>query len=206
MLDAGHGGTDEGTKMRSFREKKITLMTALYAKRELEAMGYRVILTRFKDVSVSLVKRTKLANQSRVALFVSIHFNASQNPLAKGIEVYYCGGKKTERTTASRRLASLILHHLLDETESRSRGVKTGNFHVIRETQMPSVLVEGGFVTNREERIQLKDKNYLAKIAKGIAKGVDHYAKNCVLGASRTRDLPLRRRPLYPPELRGQDT
>ena len=73
---------------------------------------------------------------------------------------------------------------MLHYTHAESRGVKAGNFHVIRETTMPAVLVEGGFITNHEESTLLYDKKYLARIAKGIAQGVEKYFRTNVLGAS----------------------
>jgi len=178
ILDAGHGGTDEGAKVKHFKEKKITLVTALLTKKYLEERGYRVIMTRTRDVFVSLSKRVAIANKIGASIFVSIHYNASPNPSAKGIEVYYYDSKEQSRTRASKRLASCILPRLIDETEALSRGVRVGNFHVIRETQMPAVLVEGGFVTNQEECSLLKEKRYLDLIAKGIAEGVDKYLKS----------------------------
>lgn len=178
VLDAGHGGTDEGAKVKWFKEKKITLATVLYTKKYLEQLGYRVILTRGKDVSLSLPKRVAIANKVRSSLFVSIHFNASANPSAKGIEVFYYNAKEADRTRSSRRLANCVLHFILDQTQASSRGVKAGNFHVIRETTMPAVLVEGGFVTNPEECSYLKRREYLEHIAKGVAQGIDNFLKS----------------------------
>ena len=178
MLDAGHGGRDEGTKVHTFKEKKITLATALYTKRFLEQMGYRVILTRGKDTEMSLPRRVALANKTRSAIFVSIHFNASKNTEAKGVEIFYYDSKDADRAKSSRKLANYILHHVIDQTEASSRGVKIGNFHVIRETQMPAVLLEGGFVTNTYECAKLRKKEYLETIAKGLALGIDKYLKS----------------------------
>jgi N-acetylmuramoyl-L-alanine amidase len=108
---------------------------------------------------------------------VSIHFNASVSQDAEGIEIFYYPTNGNERVRASRKLASYILYHVIDATEAVSRGVKKGNFHVIRETSMPAVLVEGGFVTHQGERSRLKDRGYLDKLAGGIAKGIDRYVK-----------------------------
>jgi N-acetylmuramoyl-L-alanine amidase len=71
-----------------------------------------------------------------------------------------------------------MLHHVLDQTGAVSRGVKGGNLHVIRETDMPAVLVEAGFMTNRAEWTNIRNKKYLERIAKGIALGVDRYIKS----------------------------
>ncbi len=175
VLDAGHGGVDEGTKVRSFQEKKITLATVLYTKKYLEEKGYKVILTRGKDTYVSLPRRVAIANKIKSTIFVSVHYNASKNSIAQGIEIFYYDGKDTTKTRSSRRLANCILHYVIDQTEAASRGVKVGNYHVIRETQMPSVLIEGGFVTNYEECVNLKKRAYLEKIGKGIASGIDKF-------------------------------
>src|SRR5437016_5705709 len=90
VLDAGHGGSDEGARVRSLLEKRITMTTVLLTKKYLEQNGYRVILTRSKDVFVSLPRRCTIANKCKGALFVSVHFNASKNTDANGIEIFYC--------------------------------------------------------------------------------------------------------------------
>jgi len=177
VLDAGHGGADEGAKVYSFQEKKVTLLTTLLTKKHLEELGYRVMLTRNRDFYVSLPKRVSVANKAKASLFVSIHFNACKSIEARGIEVFYYNADQMWRCRASQRLAGFILHRVISQTDGISRGVKQGNFHVIRETDMPAVLVEGGFITNQAERDKLKDRSYLDRIAAGIAEGVDKYLK-----------------------------
>ena len=181
VLDAGHGGYDEGTRVQSVLEKKIALTTALLTKKHLEELGYRVILTRTRDVYLPLQRRVTIANKTQGMLFVSIHFNAAKNTAAKGIEVYYYDSKEQTRrvrTQASKRLATNVLFHLLQETQARSRGVKTASHHVTRETKMPAIMVEGGFITNREERLLLKDRDYLDQIAQGIAVGIHKFVSS----------------------------
>jgi N-acetylmuramoyl-L-alanine amidase len=175
IIDPGHGGTDEGAKVQSVMEKRITLTTAMMAKKQLEALGYRVIMTRSRDVFLPLPRRVAIANKAKAALFVSIHYNSSPNAAAKGVEIYFYEQRGESRTRDSKRLANCILHQVLDQTEAHSRGVRRGNFFVVRETAMPAVLVEGGFLTNYDERFNLKDRKYLEKIAKGIAQGVHKY-------------------------------
>lgn len=177
VLDAGHGGNDEGAKVHGLVEKKITLRTTLLIKKALETHGYKVHLTRSKDSFVSLQKRVNIANQIDAILFLSIHYNSSKNNTAKGIEIFYNDSSELWRNKASRRLASCVLNQMVQETGASSRGVKKGNFFVIRETQMPSVLIEVGFMTCPEERAVIKKKEYQEKIAQGIAKGVDRYLK-----------------------------
>jgi len=178
VLDAGHGGSDEGTRVRTFQEKKITLITVLLTKKQLEQLGYRVILTRSRDAFVSLPRRVAIANKVKGSVFVSVHFNASPSQEAHGIEIFYNNSKELWRTRASKRLANCILYRMIDQTASASRGVKEGNFHVIRETDMPAILVEGGFFTNRQECALLKDREYLKQLAEGIAEGIDKYMRS----------------------------
>jgi N-acetylmuramoyl-L-alanine amidase len=178
ILDGGHGGSDEGAMVRKLQEKRLTLLTALYSKRYLEEMGYRVILTRSKDVYVSLSKRVSIANKAKGVLFVSMHFNSAKNTFAEGVEIFYYKDKSGNRMEKSKGLASCILKDVLKETGAVSRGLKVGNFHVIRETTMPAVVVEAGFMTNSDEWTLLRKKSYLEKIAKGVATGVDKYLKS----------------------------
>jgi N-acetylmuramoyl-L-alanine amidase len=177
ILAPGHGGTDEGAKINYFMEKRLTLMTTLLVRKYLEEMGYRVIMTRSKDVFIPLHRRVSIANKTKAVLFASIHYNSSPSSDAHGIEVFYHGGSDYKRVQQSRKLAGSVLGELISQTSALSRGVKNGNFHVIRETSMPAILVEGGFMTNHEERTNLRDKKYLEKVAKGIALGIDKYLK-----------------------------
>ncbi len=177
ILDAGHGGTDEGTKVSALKEKRLTLLTVLLTKKHLEELGYRVMLTRGRDIFLSLPKRVAIANKIKATLFVSVHYNSAPSPDANGIEIFYFDSKELWRTRASKRLAHCLLHRLIDQTDAASRGVKTNNFHVIRETDMPSVLVEAGFISNPKERQKLKDRDYIDRIAIGIAEGIDKYIK-----------------------------
>jgi N-acetylmuramoyl-L-alanine amidase len=177
VLDAGHGGTDEGAKVNAFMEKKLSLTATILVKKHLEEMGYRVIMTRSRDVYLPLPRRVSIANKTKGSLFVSVHFNSSPSTEAQGIEIFYFDSKELWRTRASKRLANCILGRIISQTDAHSRGIKQGNFHVIRETDMPAVLVEGGFMTNREERGKLREREYLDKLAVGIALGIDKYMR-----------------------------
>ncbi len=184
MIDIGHGGTDRGARAGGpfCEEKRICLQTGRLVKKYLDQLGYRVILTRSTDVFVSLARRVEMADQARASLFVSIHYNSAPSSQAKGIEVFYSESKEEKvRSSASKRLAQTILSRVIHRTSAVSRGVKKGNFFVIRETSMPAVIVEGGFISNLEERICLKDHAYIDKIARGIADGVDLYYRGRIL-------------------------
>ena len=175
VIDPGHGGFDIGATVQSVEEKALALQTATLVKKYLHDMGYRVILTRSRDTFISLKKRTQIANDTKSKLFVSIHFNAFKGTNVKGIEIYYYNKGSQWRQKASKKLAQLVLDGMIAATGTNSRGVKTGNFHVIRESNMPAILIEGGFITNPQERSHLKDKKYVEKMSQSIAHGIDKY-------------------------------
>jgi N-acetylmuramoyl-L-alanine amidase len=179
LIDPGHGGHDIGTQSISkprYQEKSLNLVTAQFVKSYLQQLGYRVALTREEDKFISLDKRAQMANEQKPAIFVSIHYNSAPSAEAQGIEVFYYNSLDNKaRTAKSKRLAQVVLRGTLAQTQAKSRGVKQGNFAVIRETQMPAILIEGGFVTNESEMQKLKDPAYLKKLAWGIVKGIDEY-------------------------------
>ncbi len=180
VIDVGHGGPDRGAKAGQpyCEEKRIALLTARLAKQYLEQLGYHVVMTRSTDNFISLPRRVEIAKQANANIFVSVHYNSSRSPEAKGIEVFFFDSKENKsRATASKKLADAILSKVIRKTAANSRGVKKGNFYVIRETSMPAVLVEGGFISNAKERTLLKSRLYQEKIAQGIADGVDQYFK-----------------------------
>ncbi|MCB1106795.1 MAG: N-acetylmuramoyl-L-alanine amidase [Chlamydiia bacterium] len=177
VIDGGHGGDDIGAKVKNLQEKNLALQLALLVKQALHAKGYRVILTRSRDVFLPLPKRVAIANETKSKVFVSIHFNAFKSPQPSGIEIYYYNKGAKERQAASKKLADIVLARMIATTGANNRGVKTGNFHVIRETLMPAILIEGGFITNPREHASLSDTSYIEKMARAIAEGIEQYLK-----------------------------
>lgn len=175
ILDAGHGGYDLGAHNQFCEEKVIALRTTMLVKKYLLDKGYRVMLSRQDDTFIPLKERALHANRIHAKVFVSIHYNAARNASAHGIEVFYYDKILDWRMHSSKRLASCILSKLLDKTHAASRGIKGGNFLVIRETSMPAILVEAGFITNSEECKKLRDPSYINCIARAIADGIDKF-------------------------------
>lgn len=179
ILDPGHGGHDAGTQSISkprYREKSLNLITAQFVKKFLTQMGYEVLMTRESDTFISLEQRSQFANQTQAALFVSIHYNSAPSSEASGIEVFfYLSKENKQRTAESKQLAQSVLKSVIGHTKSKSRGVKNGNFSVIRETKMPAILIEGGFMTNEADLQLLKDPTYLKRLAWGMARGINDY-------------------------------
>lgn len=180
VIDAGHGGTDQGTKGKNpyCEEKRLCLQTARFVKKYLDQLGYHVVMTRDTDVFVPLFRRVEIARQADASIFVSIHYNSARTPAAQGIEVFFYDSKEEkQRASASKRLADVILSRLIRRTSAHSRGVKHGNFYVIREISIPAIIVEGGFISNPAERANLRSIDYQEKIARGVADGIDFYFK-----------------------------
>lgn len=176
-IDPGHGGKHLGacSKRHSFEEKLYTLPTARILQKKLERLGYRVSLTRNKDIFVSLSDRAAIANRCSADYFISIHYNSAPGkPEVQGIEVFYFGFQD-DRPHKARTLANDVLQGLLKTTGAHSRGTKPARFTVLKETKMPAILVEGGFLTNADERAKIKDSRYLDKVAEGIAQGLHRY-------------------------------
>lgn len=190
MIDPGHGGEDLGTTSTiatSYHEKAANLVTAQVLQSYLQQLGFHTMMTRHRDVFVSLPQRSQFANEQNVDLFVSVHYNSAPAPQAHGIEVfYYNSSENKERAKASKALAQSVLENVIAMTGAKSRGVKHGNLAVIRETKMPAILIEGGFFTNADEFAKIKDQAYIKKIARGIAQGVMEYTNQnkLVLGAN----------------------
>lgn len=179
VLDPGHGGDDFGTHSSSkprYHEKSLNLSTSFLVKTYLEQLGYKIVMTRKDDRFISLERRAELANELTPNIFVSIHYNSAPSKEAYGIEVfYYRTDEDKERTAESKKLASSILKAVIGETKAKSRGVKHGNFAVIRHTKMPAILIEAGFLTNDDEMQKIKDPAYMKKLAWGIAQGIDNF-------------------------------
>ena len=144
VVDAGHGGDDPGATWSGIHEKRICLDVALRVESALRARGVNVIMTRRSDRTVSLDSRAEMANRHQRAVFVSIHFNASRDRSVSGIETHY-------RSDTGRVLAGAIQKSLDRQVTGVNRGIDWEDFKVLRETKMPAVLVECGFISNRAE-------------------------------------------------------
>lgn len=179
-VDPGHGGKDQGAhkKKPSYEEKELTLATAKIVAQYLKQMGYNTLVTRTDDTFIPLDTRSSMANSQHVDLFLSIHYNAAANAKAYGVEVYYFDDEKDKaRGEASKKLATSVLGNIISQTQAKSRGVKHGNLAVIRETKMPAILIEGGFLTNDDELKHIQDPTYRSTLARGIAMGVRDYIR-----------------------------
>ena len=191
VIDAGHGGHDRGgIPGQRIAEKDMTLDVAQRLRNVLAASGYRVVMTRDSDVFVPLGTRVAIANSYRNAIFVCVHFNATNRTGASGIETYFY-------SRDSLPLASAIHHFVVGGAPSASRGVRRRGYYVLRRTNIPAVLVECGFLTNPTEGAYAQTASYRQKLAEEIAAGVG--GRNSVGGAlSTTRVATSETVPLQP--------
>jgi len=166
VIDAGHGGFDRGgIPGQRVGEKNLNLDVAQRLKRQLEADGYRVVMTRNSDVFIPLPTRVAIANSNRRAIFVCIHFNSATRSGADGIETYYF-------RSDSASLAANIHRNVVAGAPGENRGIRRRGYFVLRRTSIPSVLVECGFLTNPAEAALAQTSAYREKLAQEIARGI----------------------------------
>ncbi len=173
FIDPGHGGNDPGAVGNGIMEKTINLQIAkkLESILENEYEGVETKLSRTGDQTVSLSERTNAANSWEADYYISIHVNAGGGT---GFESYIFSGGVSSATVSWQK----TMHHaIIRKIGMRNRGMKRANFHVLRETKMPAILTENGFIDTRSDANQLKNASFLEKIARGHANGVESIFK-----------------------------
>ncbi len=168
VLDPGHGGFDSGGVNGERMEKDDVLDFGLALRDSLQDYGFDVIMTRDTDEFLSLSERAKISNSLNPAYFVSIHRNSFANPASNGVETWVY----TNPSQQSVNLANNIQDNLVEVGVQTDRGVKRGNFLVLRETSDPAVLLELGFITNDVDNELFDERfdEYVDAVARGIAK------------------------------------
>ncbi|PZV09316.1 MAG: N-acetylmuramoyl-L-alanine amidase [Leptolyngbya sp.] len=170
IIDPGHGGPDPGAVgINGLQEKVIVLDIGNQVAALLQRQGVQALLTRADDRDLDLEPRVQMAEQSNATVFVSIHANAISlsRPDISGIETYY--------HESGLGLAQIIHQNVLQFTGASDRGVRKARFYVLRKTSMPSVLVEVGFVTGRDDASRLSNPAYRTQMADAIARGILQY-------------------------------
>jgi N-acetylmuramoyl-L-alanine amidase len=195
VLDPGHGGHDKGAVCRYGNEKDFALDVARKLRALLQTKGLRVIMTREGDYFVPLDVRAQIANAARNSIFVSIHFNATNDdPDATGFEIFSFTPRGAPSTSdnavtptslsvqagnvvdnQSLALSACTYHSLLGHIPEFDRGIKRARFAVLRLTRVPAVLIEGGFLTERGESKLIANKDWRAKLAGAISVGIENY-------------------------------
>lgn len=176
ILDPGHGGTDPGAIGFGLREKDVVLSTGLKINNLLKKTPFKVKMTRSSDVFVSVNARPDFAIKNKGNVFVSIHANAA-SANANGTETFYYAAAANPYVSDSKLLALKIQTRMTDAWSLNNRGVKSGNYGVLRENNMPAALAELGFITNKSDNDKLKSDYWQTAAAKAIYLGILDYYK-----------------------------
>lgn len=190
VIDAGHGGVDAGASANNVVEKDINLKIALKLKEYIEQSGGIAILTRDEDMSTQdtdsgkgisakqsdLKNRKELIDESKADMFISIHMNKFEQEKYKGAQVFY-----SNNSEESKKLGEIIqssMREILDSGNNREAKNSDGKIYVIKNANVPSVLIECGFLSNAEEAKRLSDEEYQQKVAWSIYMGITKYWLN----------------------------
>ena len=173
IIDPGHGGKDSGAiGIGGVLEKDVILPISKRITEVLERNGIQVIMTRDSDYFVTLPGRVTMAERANADVFVSIHANSAgaNRPEVSGLETYHYD--------SGLRLAQIVHSKILQSLNVRDRNVRKARFYVLRKTSMPSILVETGFLTGRDDAAKLRTSAYQNQMADAIAQGILQYLKS----------------------------
>jgi N-acetylmuramoyl-L-alanine amidase len=195
-IDPGHGGNDPGFQVGSNDEKKYTFLLAQEARTQLKAAGFNVVFTRNTDVKIPLEERPVIARKAGADLFVSLHFNATEQGRndVKGTEIFCltpagafstnARGEGDTRWVIGNRNdeKNMLLAYQMQKSYEKNlgvedRGVKRARFQVLREATMPAILIEGGFMSHPAEGKKIYDPVYRKQMARAIVEGILAYQK-----------------------------
>ncbi|HEX8373355.1 MAG TPA: N-acetylmuramoyl-L-alanine amidase [Chthoniobacterales bacterium] len=165
IIDPGHGGQDRGGVPGQYvLEKVMCLDVSKRVEQKLRSARMRTYMTRTNDVFIPLGARVAAANGRSRSIFVSIHFNSAANRDARGVETYFYSSKSY--------LLAVAIQRRLIPIAAENRGIKRRGFYVLRNCRVPAVLVECGFLTNREDARLALSASYRDRLATQIAQGI----------------------------------
>ncbi|MFD1448388.1 N-acetylmuramoyl-L-alanine amidase, partial [Oceanobacillus profundus] len=171
FIDPGHGGQDPGGTGHGLKEKDIVLDIGFRIAEELSRYtGVKVMLSRTKDIFLELSERTNMANNWVADYFVSLHTNAGGGT---GFETFiYNGSVSQETKNRQKDIHTYLANWLKSNNNINDRGMKQANFHVVRESSMPSILLEYMFIDNKRENNLLISKSYRNSLGKITAQAI----------------------------------
>lgn len=179
VIDAGHGGGDPGKiGINNALEKDINLQIAKKVKENLEKQNVTVIMTREDDTAednktADLKKRVSLINKEKPAIAVSIHQNSYSQEAIKGAQVFYY--EQSEKG----KEAALLMQEELKQIDSENTREAKGNdtYYLLKKTEVPTIIVECGFLSNTQEADKLIDETYQKELANAICNGIIKWLK-----------------------------
>jgi len=172
MIDPGHGGRDPGACANGLKEKDLNLKLALMVRERLKKYKCTTNMTRTTDVYLSLPGRTTAANRWGAAYFISLHVNATAGSNGGYEDYIYIGLSDTGTTAKIRNAIHAKVAKVWTDAGRPNRGRKKANLHVLRETSMPAMLMENGFIDNAADAKLLKDANFFSRLAEAITAGL----------------------------------
>jgi len=171
VIDPGHGDHDPGTtSITGVHEKTVNYDVAEKVAAILERRGLGVTMTRQRNEYIELEARAEIANRRNADLFVSIHADSAPTPSARGFTVYIANAASADSQRAARDIARAMA-----TTGMESRGVRREDYRVLVTTRGPAVLVEMGYLSNRQDAARLQDSAFQDKLAAAIATGIIDY-------------------------------
>ncbi len=188
VLDAGHGGADPGkVGVNDAKEKDINLKITLKLKKILEKKKIQVIMTREDDTTLAkdgstnkkiedMKARVEMINKNSPALVVSIHQNSYQQESVSGAQVFYYS-----HSADGKEAAEVMQKSLLSCDPDNTRQAKANDtYYLLKRTEVPTIIVECGFLSNREEAALLITDEYQDKLAEAVSEGIVNYLEKSV--------------------------
>jgi len=200
VIDPGHGGKDNGASGHGIKEKNLNLKLARLLMEYLNRQGFRTRMTRYSDIYLRLGERVRMADQLGADLLISLHANSSKYKRARGVEIFRLGSlerhanyKKTldhlprekyfvnylkqNYENATEKLSSQLLKQFKVFKGYPSRGVKKGDFRLLKYSNCPTLIIEVGFVSNNQDAAILKQRVNLVKLANSLSEGISLYCQ-----------------------------
>lgn len=177
VIDAGHGGMDEGTSSQDKKhyEKEYTLLIGKRLRKLMEERGIRAYYTRTDDSLVTKKERVRQAKKLNADLLISMHCNASSvgDTTANGMETLYSARKTDNASMTNKKFAQIMLDEMVKEAGLRKRGIiKRDGLYVLNHADMPTVILEVGYMSNKKDLNFLRKASGQQKIAQGICNGI----------------------------------
>jgi N-acetylmuramoyl-L-alanine amidase len=170
VIDAGHGGHDDGLTINGVTEKEIVASIARKIKNNNTNKNIVIHLTRTDDYFISLNDRAKFINDLKPGLVLSLHVNGNKNKENSGIEFYV--SPKNPMYESSKKIAEDLNNRLVLNHNLKSNGIKDANFMLLKNTAYPSINVELGFLTNENDRLYLTNDDQQEKMANTILEAI----------------------------------
>ena len=180
VLDAGHGGKDEGASSGKIKESKLNLILVKKLEKELISRGATVYLTREDDNDLStttinrkrsdVYRRAQYINKISPDMYISLHLNSSPSPSWRGLQIFYTNNNKENK-----EIALSLTNYLKEKLSNTREAKKDSTYYMYKHIKSPGVLIEAGFISNPSDNYLLRDEKYQNKLITLIADSIENY-------------------------------